>query len=67
MAISSIISLLDVTLDDLFFQPIHQCIESLSWGRNCPNFDDDSWLRMGVWRVIDEAGRGRVFLQENWQ
>jgi hypothetical protein len=65
MAISSIISRLDVTFDELFFQPLHQCIESLSWRRNCPKFDDVSWLNMGVRRVIDEAGSGRGFLQEN--
>ena len=65
MAISSIISGFDGTLNDLFFQPLQRSIESLSWRRNCSKFDDDSWLRMGVGRVIDEAGSGRGFLQEN--
>ena len=65
MAISSIISRLEVTLDDLFFQPLQRCVESLSWRRHCPKCDDDSWLRMRVCRVLDEAGSGRGFLQEN--
>ena len=52
------------TVNGLFFNPLHDLFAVVSHRRHCPKLDDLSWLLMGIWRVLDEAGSGRGFLQE---
>ena len=53
------------TVNGLFFNPLHDLFAAVSHRRHCPKLDDLSWLLMGIWRVLDESGSGRGFLQEH--
>jgi len=53
------------TVNGLFFNPLHDLFAVVSHRRHCPKLDDLSWLLMGIWRVLDESGSGRGFLQEH--
>ena len=53
------------TVEDLFFQPLDQVIDSLENRYPCPQFGDEDWLKMGVQRALEEVQSGRAFLQEH--
>lgn len=54
-----------LTVNELFFQPLHHALAKASNLWPCPEFPDDVWLHMGVQRVLESSQSGRGFLQEH--
>jgi hypothetical protein len=48
-----------------FFQPLHGLADASFHARFCPEFSDDTALRLGVQRVLESSESGRAFLQEH--
>lgn len=55
----------NLTVNDLFFEPLEEIFPSLQCRLPCPEFPDEDWLRAGVLRVLEEVPSGRAFLQEH--
>ena len=53
------------TVNAAFFQPIIRLAERTASTRPCPELPDDSWIRLGLHRVMEQSGSGRGFLQEH--
>ena len=53
------------TVNEQFFQLLHEATAAASNRRLCPEFPDDLWIRMGVQRVLEATESGRAFLQEH--
>ena len=54
-----------LTVNDLFFNPLHQVFPDLQNRHPCPEFPDEDWLRAGVLRSLEDVPSGRGFLQEH--
>ena len=50
---------------DAFFQPLTGLVAASPNTRSCPEFADDQWLRLGLYRVLECGTSGRAFLQEH--
>ena len=55
----------NLTVNDLFFEPLEEILPSLHCRLPCREFPDEDWLRAGVLRVLEEVPSGRAFLQEH--
>lgn len=53
------------TVNEAFFQPLHEPLASAPTLWHCPELPDDEWVRMGVQRVLESSPSGRAFLQEH--
>jgi hypothetical protein len=53
------------TVDATFFQPLRGLPAASSHARPCPEFPDESFLRLSVQRVLELSESGRAFLQEH--
>ena len=54
-----------LTVENAFFEPLRLALCEAAGTRNCPEFSDDNWLRLGVQRVLEASPSGRAFLQEH--
>ena len=50
---------------DNFFQPISGLAAASPAARDCPEFADEQWLRVGIQRALELVTSGRGFLQEH--
>ena len=53
------------TVSAAFFQPIARLAQQAPSARPCPELPDDSWIRLGLHRLMEQSGSGRGFLQEH--
>ena len=53
------------TVDDAFFQPLAGLAAAAAAARPCPELPDETWMRLGLQRVLESAASGRGFLQEH--
>lgn len=58
-------SLILITVDSSFFQPLAGLVAASPNARPCPEFSDEHFLRLGVQRVLEMSPSGRGFLQEH--
>lgn len=58
-------SIVPTTVDELFFQPLKGLAAESSLARVCPEFSDESFVRLGIQRVLEASESGRAFLQEH--
>lgn len=50
-------------LGESLFSPLSKILETADFTRQCPEFPDSDWLKMGVTRCLLSAKSGRDFLQ----
>ena len=53
------------TVNEQFLQALEHATAAASNRRPCPQFPDETWIQMGVQRVIEATESGRAFLQEH--
>lgn len=53
------------SVSETFLAPINQLLPGCRNLRDCPAFPDETWLRLGLERVLLELPSGRAFLQEH--
>jgi hypothetical protein len=54
-----------ITVNEAFFHPIEGLAAASPNARPCPELTDDSWIRLGIHRVLERVESGRGFLQEH--
>jgi len=52
-------------VNDAFFQPLCGLVASAPARRHCPDVSDDTWVMLGLQRVLESSTSGRGFLQEH--
>jgi hypothetical protein len=52
------------TVNTAFFQPLNRALIAATHTRPCGELPDETWLRLGVQRVLEASPSGRAFLQE---
>jgi hypothetical protein len=53
------------TVNEQFLQLLEQATAAAPSRRPCPEFPDETWIAMGVHRVLEATESGRAFLQEH--
>lgn len=53
------------TVDEQFLHLLNQATAVAPSRRPCPEFPDETWIAMGVQRVLEASESGRAFLQEH--
>ncbi len=53
------------TVNEQFLQSLRTAIAAAPSRRHCPEFPDETWIAMGVGRVLEASESGRAFLQEH--
>lgn len=53
------------TVTATFFQALHGLVGASAHARPCPEFSDQSFVHLGVQRVLESSESGRAFLQEH--
>lgn len=53
------------TVNERFLQLLEQATAAAPSRRSCPEFPDETWIAMGVQRVLEATESGRAFLQEH--
>lgn len=53
------------TVNEQFLQLLEQATAAALSRRPCPEFPDETWITMGVQRVLEATESGRAFLQEH--
>lgn len=53
------------TVNEQFLQLLEQATAAAPSRRPCPEFSDETWIAMGVQRVLEATESGRAFLQEH--
>lgn len=53
------------TVNEQFLQLLAQATAAAPSRRPCPEFPDETWIAMGVQRVLEATESGRAFLQEH--
>ena len=59
------ITLKTTTVNEQFLQLLEQATAAAPSRRPCPEFSDETWIAMGVGRVLEATESGRAFLQEH--
>lgn len=54
----------DASLQSTFFAPLLAALEGARHRRACESYDDETFLRLGVTRVLSDLRTGRGFLQQ---
>ena len=54
-----------LTVSEVFFQPLQGLAAASVHARPCPDFSDESFLHLGIQRVLEMSASGRGFLQEH--
>ena len=65
VTISGLVSPASTSIGAEIFEPLLSGVETLPTYRQCVKCRDEEWLRLGVWRCLDEQLSGRAFLQSN--
>jgi hypothetical protein len=53
------------TVNEHFLQRLHHATAAAPSRRHCPEFPDETWITLGVQRVLEATESGRAFLQEH--
>ena len=53
------------TVEAKFFEPVDEILPKLQQYRKTPRYDDESFVKMGILRVLENSKSGRAFLQEH--
>lgn len=59
------ITQITTTVNEQFLQLLEQATAAAPSRRPCPEFPDETWIAMGVQRVLEATESGRAFLQEH--
>lgn len=49
----------------VFFGPLHDLVSQCAHQRSCPELPDESWIHLGLHRVLHEVPSGRAYLQQH--